>query len=231
MGFRQKISGIIFVIGLITGLLMLITSSKKPDGGPLPVQPEKALKTAESPEATSTVIHSAAQTVAQPITQKVTAPEKIETIDQLKSFAKFDSASPDFIEKKWKVAKNLIAIPLKPGEKPKIDSLAHLQKLDLYKSENSFNDPRGKPVLIFPERNRLGFISGTLIIRLTDLSFEKPVIENHALKIEHTFNGISTLVARTDSMQELFQTRSNLLNDHRVQSIEVEVVEDKLERQ
>jgi hypothetical protein len=226
MGLVRKITYMALPIGLIALVTIFFSKNRREEIAAVPVPVSLPVSAPDTAPVSTTV--SASSPTAPPAIAQFPA---IHTIDELKSFAKLDSNRFDFLEKKWKVAKNLIAVPLKPNEKPGKNALIHIQKLDLYESENSFSDPRGKPVLIFPERNRLGFISGTLLIRLTDSNFEKSVIQNHTLKIEQFFPAISTLVARTDSMQELLQTRSRLLNDDRIQSIEVEVVEDKLERQ
>lgn len=161
-----------------------------------------------------------------------TAPtQRPRNLEEMKKIAKWDSSSPDFIDKKWKIALNLAAVPSHEDSKIKKGFLFSHQGLDLFESENSLSDHLGSPVVFFPERNRLGYISGTLTIRLADRDLKDKITLQYGLKVEHYFETISTLIVRTENFKEMVDLRAKLIKDDRIKTIEVEIVENNLERQ
>jgi len=192
-------------------------------------QNHKAPPTSIPPQPTPVTISSETPVAHQPTSSPIAAPSQ--NFSDLKSFMRLDSRTFDFIDRKWKLVDNLIALPANGDARNKKDFLISQQGLDLFKSENSLNDSRGKPVVFFPERNRIGYISGTLTIRLADRNLKDRITRQYGLKVEHFFEDISTLIILTGTFDELIKLRSQLSKDENIKTIEVEIVENNLERQ
>lgn len=144
---------------------------------------------------------------------------------------KFSQVSYDQNQQGWKTVKNVIAVPVTPDAQEDPNALARVNHHNLFLSEDSFQDSRGKQIVFNPNRDRVGIISGTIVIELLNQATHNQVISDHSLRVDQYAEGINTLFVSTSSPSELTNLRTALLGDKRIKRIEIEILENSLVRQ
>ena len=99
--------------------------------------------------------------------QNNSIPSRLERIpESLKEKLKFVPSNSDLEQQGWKVVGNIIAIPVDSSSEDVSDSLLKTNHHNLFISDDSFLDTRGKQIVFNSNRDRIGIISGTIIIEL-----------------------------------------------------------------
>lgn len=151
--------------------------------------------------------------------------------DTLANTFQFSPNTLGLEESNWKIVANAIAAPLDPRDSEPKDALFRIPHHALIASHDSTRDSRGRQIVFNSNRNRVGVLTGTVMIELFAKDAVNQVASEHSLHVTQFAENINTLFVSTSTWAELNTLRTDLLNDKKVKRIEIEILENSLGRQ